>query len=65
MDILNKGFDKAADQITHIIVSTYRDDELYMFYEQHYNTGSVCWIVPEREGNEVDLRFPGMYVWNA
>ena len=64
MRILKEGFTNADDNIIHILVSTYRDDALYDFFEQHMGNRVFYWIVPEREGNAVDLRYNGMYRWD-
>lgn len=65
MRILEEGFANAKDNTTHILVSTYRDDALYDFFEKHIGNTVFYWIVPEREGNIVDLRYNGMYRWDV
>lgn len=65
MEILRDGFEHVTGNVTHMIISTYRDDALYDFFREHMTGNSLYWIVPEREGNEVDLRYPGMFRWNV
>ena len=65
LKVLQMGFDTAEGEVTHVIISTYRDDALYGFFESHMNRESVYWIIPEREGNEAELRFPGMFRWDV
>lgn len=65
MKVLQMGFDTTEGEVTHVIISTYRDDALYGFFESHMDRESVYWIIPEREGNEAELRFPGMFRWDV
>lgn len=61
ISILEEGFKASESNVTHVIVSTYRDDALYDFYKKHLQNDVVYWIVPERYGNHVDLRYDGMF----
>jgi len=65
MEILRDGFEHVTGNVTHVIISTYRDDALYDFFREHMTGNSLYWIVPEREGNEVDLRYSGMFRWDV
>lgn len=63
-ELLDTCFEPGAGQVTHVIVSTYRDDAMYHFFEQHMNQVPLYWIIPERSGNEVDIRYPGIFRWD-
>lgn len=64
MEMLSTGFEETDHNVTHIIVSTYRDDALYDFFEKQREKKHVYWIIPERESNAVELRYQGMFRWD-
>jgi hypothetical protein len=65
LDVLKRGFSGNEHHVTHVLISSYRDDALYEFFEEHLSGNSFFWIVPARDGDTVKLRYPGMFRWDT
>ncbi len=64
-ELLAKGREQQSEGIIRIIISTYRDDAMYEFFGEHERNEQIYWIVPERFGTPVDLRYNGMIRWDC
>lgn len=64
LEVVRTGFVEDERCVTHVIISTYRDDALYGFFGEHCKRDNMIWIIPELPAANVDIRYEGMYRWD-
>ncbi len=64
MTLLTEHIDNADKGISHIIISTYRDDALYELFNSKKTEKKIFWIIPELPSAQIKMNSDGIIRWD-
>ena len=64
LDLLATQASPANQGIRYIIISTYRDNALYDYFEMQQRENVFFWIIPELESTEIKYHHENLMKWN-
>ncbi len=64
LELVTKNLEHTAQNLRYIIISTYRDNAFYDFFEKMGRDNTCFWIVPEFETTELKYQHQNLMKWN-
>ncbi|MDE5966480.1 MAG: DUF58 domain-containing protein [Lachnospiraceae bacterium] len=63
MELLKSHIKEENHPVSYILISTYRDDALFSYFERHAEDHSMYWIIPEFSHSDIHFQHAKIIKW--